>query len=90
MRMKAVTLKTLADQDWKTQLARGYSNIPANAVVEVENDDFTNFYGNWCIVKWNGNSYYVSKKDLSFNELDIQDAIKNEQEIMQYAEKFNK
>ncbi len=86
---KAVTLCTLADQDWKTQLAQGYSNIPVNAVVEVIDEDFNNFYGSWCIVKWSNHNYYVSKKDLSFNEIDIECAEKTN-DIEQYRDKFNK
>ena len=43
-RKQAVTLKTLADQDWKTQLARGYRNIPIDTLVDVVNEDFVNFY----------------------------------------------
>ena len=41
---KAVALTTLADQDWKTQLARGYSNIPANSIVEVINENYVNLW----------------------------------------------
>lgn len=71
MMKQAVTLKTLADQDWKTQLARGYRNIPAETLVDVINEEFTNFYGTWCEVEWEGRRYYVDKKDLSFNIIDI-------------------
>ena len=42
---QAVALNTLANQDWKTQLARGYSNIPSMAIVDVVEENFTNFYG---------------------------------------------
>lgn len=85
---KAVTLRTLADQDWKTQLAQGYSNIPTNAIVEVINENYVNFYGSWCEVMWNNRRYYVSKKDLSFDEYDIAYAENNKDEIEQYKEKF--
>lgn len=85
---KAVALKTLADQDWKTQLAQGYSNIPTNAVVEVINENYVNFYGSWCEVMWNNRHYYVNKKDLSFDEGDIAYAEKTKEEIEQYKEKF--
>lgn len=71
MMKQAVTLKTLADQDWKTQLARGYRNIPAETLVDVINEEFTNFYGTWCEVEWEGRHYYVDKKDLSFNIIDL-------------------
>ena len=85
--IKAVALKSLADQDWKTQLARGYSSIPRGAVVDVINDNFTNFYGTWCEVIWNNNHYYVSKSDLSFNELDIKN-VTNYIELEKYISKF--
>lgn len=71
MMRQAVTLKTLADQDWKTQLARGYRNIPANTLVNVINEEYRNLYGTWCEVEWEGRRYYVDKKDLSFNIIDI-------------------
>ena len=71
MMKQAVTLKTLADQDWKTQLARGYRNIPAETLVNVINEEYRNFYGTWCEVEWEGRHYYVDKKDLSFNIIDI-------------------
>ena len=86
---QAATLVTIADQDWKTQLAQGYSNIPMGAVVDVTNDDFTNFYGNWCEVVWNNHHYYVSKKDLTFDENEIQTALQKQQEWEQYKEHFN-
>lgn len=79
MKQKAVALRTIADQDWKTQLAKGYSNIPMGAVVDVINADFNNLYGNWCEVMWNNRHYYVNKNDLSFNEYDIKDAESNEE-----------
>ena len=85
---KAVALTTLVDQDWKTQLARGYSNIPVNSIVEVINENYVNLYGNWCEVIWNNTHYYVSKKDLSFDEYDIAYAENNKDEIEQYKEKF--
>ena len=86
---KAIALKTLADQDWKTQLAQGYSNIPVDAIVEVTNEDFNNFYGSWCEVLWNNHHYYVSKKDLSFDENEIKTALQKQQEWERYKEHFN-
>lgn len=87
---EAVALKTLADQDWKTQLAQGYSNIPSGAIVEVINDNYVNFYGVWCEVKWNNVNYYVSKRDLSFDEDDIKIAKQKQNELEQYKDKFRK
>ena len=66
--MYAITTKELSDEDWKTQLSRGYKNIPANSIVEVIEENFVNFYGNWCVVKYEGNQYYVNKKYLIFKE----------------------
>lgn len=86
---RAVTLKTLADQDWKTQLAQKYPNIPCNVIVEVIEEDFTNFYGTWCRVVWNNTLYYVSKRDLDFSEYALEQAEHYwEEELSQYEEKF--
>jgi hypothetical protein len=87
---EAVALKTLADQDWKTQLAHGYPNIPDGAVVTVVNEDFVNFYGSWCEVMWNDTHYYISKQDLSFDEGEVESAKQKQQEWEQYKEKFNR
>lgn len=58
--MKAITLKELADEDWKTQHARKYSNIPAGAEVEIIKEDYYNFYGGpWIRVEWKDNLYWV-------------------------------
>lgn len=65
--MEAITIKELSNEDWKTQLARGYSNIPANATVKVIETKINNFYGQWCLVEYNGNRYYVSENDLIFS-----------------------
>ena len=66
-RTKAITIKTLADQDWKTQLARKYPNIPEGVIVDVMDKDFTNYYGNWAIVFWRNTRYYVDKSGLNYN-----------------------
>ena len=76
----AVAKKSLCDQDWKTQLARGYVNIPENAVVEVIKEDVTNLYGTWVIVEYKGNMYYVSKDDLYYDKATIELARKYWQE----------
>lgn len=62
--IQAITLKELSDEDWKTQLAKGYPNIPANTIVKVLNDNFVNFYGSFCEVEWQGRHYYVNKNGL--------------------------
>lgn len=67
MKNKARTLKELANEDYKTQIARGYKNIPKGAMVSVIDDNFNNLYGNFCIVKYKDNTYHVNKRDLDFN-----------------------
>lgn len=67
----AVTKRTLCDQDWKTQLARGYVNIPENSVVKVLEENIVNLYGSWVRVEYKGNLYYVSKDDLDYNQTSI-------------------
>ena len=47
-----MTEKELKNEDWKTQLARGYGNIPEGEEVEVIATNFTNFYGTWSIVEY--------------------------------------
>lgn len=85
----AVTKKTLANQDWKTQLARGYSNIPYNSIVVVLEQDFVNLYGKWSKVFWNENVYYVDDNDLDYSEFALEDAKKYyDEELKQYKDKF--
>ena len=63
--MKAIALKELADEDWKTQHARKYSNIPPGAEVEIIKEDYYNFYGGpWTRVEWKDNLYWVDPKQL--------------------------
>ena len=57
---KAVVLEELADEDWKTQAARKYPNIPKGSVVYVIQEDYYNWYGGpWTKVEWNNNLYWV-------------------------------
>ena len=67
MKNKARTLKELANEDYKTQIARGYKNIPKGAIVSVIDDNFNTLYGSFCIVKYKDNTYHVNKRDLDFN-----------------------
>ena len=63
--MKAIALKELADEDWKTQHARKYQNIPAGAEVEIIEENYDNFYGGpWTRVEWKDNLYWVDPKQL--------------------------
>lgn len=49
---RAITKKELYDEDWQTQLARGYENIPANTIVEVLGN-VNNLYGSYTKVLYN-------------------------------------
>ena len=62
---EAVALEELADEDWKTQFARRYPNIPKGTLVNVLQEDYYNFYGGpWTRVEWNGNWYWTSPSKL--------------------------
>ena len=57
---EAIAIEDLADEDWKTQAARKYPNIPKGSVVYVLQEDYYNFYGGpWMRVEWNNNLYWV-------------------------------
>lgn len=88
----AVAKKSLCDQDWKTQLARGYVNIPENAVVKVIKEDVVNLYGTWVIVEYRGNNYYVSKDDLYYDKATIDLARKywQENDYDEIIDRYNK
>ena len=60
-----VTKRELCDQDWKTQLAKGYPNIPKGEEV-IFFRKYNNMYGTFCDVFWNGNIYSVRKEDLIY------------------------
>lgn len=63
--MKAIALEELADEDWKTQFARKYPNIPKGAEVKILKEDYYNFYGGpWTRVEWKDNWYWISPKHL--------------------------
>lgn len=62
---KAIAICNLSDEDYKTQLARGYDDIPAGAEVEFYGY-FTNFYGRFAQVKYKGNTYSVPPYGIKF------------------------
>lgn len=62
-----VTKRELCDQDWKTQLAKGYPNIPKGEEVTFFRK-YNNMYGTFCDVFWNGNIYSVRKEDLIYEQ----------------------
>ena len=88
----AVAKKSLCDQDWKTQLARGYVNIPENAIVKVIKEDVVNLYGTWVMVEYKGNNYYVSKDDLYYDQTTIDLARKywQENDYDEIIDRYNK
>lgn len=88
----AVAKKSLCDQDWKTQLARGYVNIPENAIVKVIKEDVVNLYGTWVMVEYKGNNYYVSKDDLYYDQATIDLARKywQENDYDEIIDRYNK
>ena len=53
---KYITNREIHDEDWKTQSAKGYPNIPANEEVEVI-EIYSNFYGRYVRIKWHDNIY---------------------------------
>lgn len=57
----------LPDSDWKTQLAKGYGNIPKDARVVFEGV-MSNFYGTYASVQYNGRHYYVKQSELEYRE----------------------
>ena len=62
---EAIALEELADEDWKTQLARKYPNIPKGAVVNVLQENMYNWYGGpWTFVEWKDNLYWVKAKKI--------------------------
>ena len=61
----AMTIAEVADEDWKTQLARKYPNIPAGTRVAVLQEDYYNWYGGpWTRVEWNNNLYWTKPENL--------------------------
>lgn len=57
------TKNSCCDGDWKTQVAKGYKNIPSNTEVTVK-ELFANFYGIWVRICYDGRYYDVQDKDL--------------------------
>lgn len=64
---KLIAKHDLCDNDYKTQCALGYENIPKGAEV-VYRGEFTNFYGKWVSVAYRGRTYCVKYSDLIIRE----------------------
>ena len=58
-----IAKKELVDEDWKTQLAGGYGNIPQGAECQFIKS-VHNFYGNYVLVEYNNHTYYVNPQNL--------------------------
>lgn len=69
--VKYRSVKPLRDNDYKTQLARGYSNVPKNTEI-IYKGRYDNFYGIWAEVEWNGHIYYVYPEDVEKVTLTIE------------------
>ena len=63
--VKLRTLREIYDEDFKTQVALKYPNIPANEIVEYMNE-FHNFYGYYVRVLWNNRVY-----DTTWDKLEV-------------------
>ena len=55
---KYITTRSLCDEDWKTQAAKGYPNIPVGAEIQYLGM-MNNLYGTYAEVYYNGQHYYV-------------------------------
>ena len=61
----AVALREIYDEDWKTQSARKYQNIPAGVRVIVITENYVNLYGGpWTRVMWDGNMYWTKPNSI--------------------------
>lgn len=60
---KYIAKKELMDEDWKTQLAKGYGNIPQGAKCQFIKS-VHNLYGNYILVEYDNHRYYVNPCDL--------------------------
>ena len=66
--IKLRALREIHDEDFMTQAALKYPNIPANEIVEYINE-FRNFYGHYVRVLWNSRVY-----DTTWDKLEVVNA----------------
>ena len=66
--IKLRTLREIYDEDFITQSALKYPNIPVNEIVEYVNE-FHNFYGYYVRVLWNNRIY-----DTTWDKLEVVNA----------------
>lgn len=62
---EAIAVEEIADEDWKTQLAQKYPDIPKDSIVNVLQENYYNWYGGpWTRVEWNNNLYWTKPENL--------------------------
>ena len=66
--IKLRALREIHDEDFMTQAALKYPNIPASEIVEYINE-FRNFYGYYVRVLWNNRIY-----DTTWDKLEVVNA----------------
>ena len=64
---KYCALKELSDCDYKTQMAKGYGNIPKYAEVEFVKY-FRNLYGDYMRIRYKDRIYDVKSEDIMIIE----------------------
>ena len=63
--VKLRTLREIYDEDFMTQAALKYPNIPVSEIVEYVNE-FHNFYGHYVRILWNNRAY-----DTTWDKLEV-------------------
>ncbi len=66
--IKLRTLRKIYDEDFMTQVALKYPDIPAGEIVEYV-DEFRNFYGYYIRILWNNRVY-----DTTWDKLEVVNA----------------
>ena len=66
--MKGIAKEELEDENWKSQEALGYKNIPKGSDVEIIDPFFSNLYGNFVEIRYCGRSYYVRHNMVQITE----------------------
>ena len=79
----ARALEELSDEDWKTQCAQKYKNVPQGEIVKVIEENFRNYYGVFARIEYDNIHYYVKKELLEFLEMTDEDynALKKKKQL---------
>jgi hypothetical protein len=89
---KYIAKRELASDDWKTQAAQRFKNIPKGAEVKMIQKEYWNYYGKFSEVEWNGHIYYVGCDDIE--EIDIlektNEKMSNEEMLKQDLEELKR